>query len=89
MVKRLCAGIEQAYNQGIIDWKKPVSCHLYPVRVRKILRNLPLLIMTNGIFVIRACSLGQELEVPVYKFVKEALVRRFGEDWYAELRDSS
>jgi hypothetical protein len=40
--------------------------------------------MTSGIFVIRLL-LGQELEVPVYKFVKEALVRRFGEDWYLEL----
>jgi hypothetical protein len=37
--------------------------------------------MTSGIFVIQL-FLGQELEVPVYKFVKEALVRRFGEDWY-------
>jgi hypothetical protein len=42
------------------------------------------LIMTNGIFVIQPVQ-GQELEVPVYKFVKEALVRKFGEDWYAEL----
>ena len=32
-----------------------------------------------------ACSLGKELQVPVYKFVKEALIRKFGEDWYAEL----
>jgi hypothetical protein len=40
--------------------------------------------MINGIYVI-PCSLGQELEVPVYKFVKEALIRRFGEDWYLEL----
>jgi hypothetical protein len=32
-----------------------------------------------------ACSLGKELEIPVYKFVKEALIRRFGEDWYLEL----
>jgi hypothetical protein len=32
-----------------------------------------------------ACTLGKELQVPVYKFVKEALIRKFGEDWYAEL----
>jgi hypothetical protein len=44
--------------------------------------NLLLSIMTSGIFD-PACSLGQELEVPVYKFVKEALVRRFGEDWWS------
>jgi hypothetical protein len=41
--------------------------------------------MINGIHVDPACSLGPELEVPVYKFVKEALIRRFGEDWYLEL----
>jgi hypothetical protein len=56
MENRSC-GIEQAYNQGIINWKTSFvssTCRLYnPV-----------------------CSLGQELEVPVYKFVKEALIRR-------------
>jgi hypothetical protein len=82
MEKRHC-GIEQAYNQGAIDWKNlfPV---IYILFALKISLNLLLSIMTSGIFD-PACSLGQELEVPVYKFVKEALVRRFGEDWYLEL----
>jgi len=79
----LCA-IEEAYNSGEIKWKKPVSCHLYPVRI-----------MDYGEFAAvnyhtwpicdDACTLGKELGVPVYKFVKEALIRKFGEDWYAEL----
>jgi hypothetical protein len=63
--------------------EKPVSCHLYPIE-KKITRSSLLLIMING-HCDPACSLGQELEVPVYKFVKEALIRRFGEDWYLEL----
>jgi len=79
----LCS-IEQAYNQGIIDWKKPVSCHLYPIRVKDFTEfaavNYDRWDICNP-----ACSLGKELEVPVYKFVKEALIRKFGEDWYAEL----
>ena len=79
----LCV-IEQAYNQGIIEWKKPVSCHLYPIRVKDFTEfaavNYDRWDICNP-----ACSLGKELEVPVYKFVKEALIRRFGEDWYAEL----
>lgn len=79
----LC-GIEQAYNQGIVSWKKPVSCHLYPVRVKDFTEfaavNYDKWDICNP-----ACALGKELEVPVYKFVKEALIRRFGEDWYAEL----
>jgi hypothetical protein len=79
----LC-GIEQAYNEGIVDWKKPVSCHLYPIRVKDFTEftavNYDRWDICND-----ACTLGKELQVPVYKFVKEALVRRFGEDWYLEL----
>lgn len=79
----LCA-IEEAYNQGEISWKKPVSCHLYPVRVREYTEF-------SGVNYEKwdicddACALGKELQVPIYKFVKEALIRKFGTDWYAEL----
>ena len=79
----LC-GIEQAYNEGIVSWKKPVSCHLYPIRVKDFSEftavNYDKWDICND-----ACTLGKELQVPVYKFVKEALVRKFGEDWYLEL----
>ena len=79
----LCA-IEEAYNQGIIDWKKPVSCHLYPIRVRDY-SEFSAVNYHKWEICDDACSLGKELQVPVYKFVKQALVRKFGEDWYAEL----
>ena len=79
----LC-GIEQAYNQGVIDWKKPVSCHLYPIRVKDF-TEFAAVNYDKWEICDDACSLGKELEVPVYKFVKEALIRRFGEDWYFEL----
>ena len=79
----LC-GIEQAYNQGIISWKKPVSCHLYPVRVDDY-SEFSAVNYHNWYICDDACSLGKELQVPVYKFVKAALIRKFGEDWYAEL----
>lgn len=79
----LCA-IEEAYNQGEISWKKPVSCHLYPVRVREYTEfygvNYDKWSICDD-----ACVLGKELQVPIYKFVKQALIRKFGEDWYAEL----
>ncbi|HFS67976.1 MAG TPA: DUF3109 family protein [Flavobacteriia bacterium] len=79
----LCA-IEEAYNQGDIKWKKPVSCHLYPVRVREYTEfygvNYDKWSICDD-----ACVLGKELQVPIYKFVKQALVRKFGEDWYQEL----
>ena len=79
----LC-GIEQAYNEGIVDWKKPVSCHLYPIRVKEY-SDFAAVNYHKWHICSDACSLGKELQVPVYKFVKEALVRKFGEQWYEEL----
>jgi len=79
----LCA-IEQAYNQGVIDWKKPVSCHLYPIRVKDF-TEFSAVNYDKWEICDDACSLGKELEVPVYKFVKEALIGSFGIDWYSEL----
>ena len=79
----LC-GIEEAYNQGEIEWKKPVSCHHNPIIVKNYSEF-------SGVNYEKweicddACALGKELQVPVYKFVKEALIRKFGEDWYTEL----
>lgn len=79
----LC-GIEQAYNEGIVSWKKPVSCHLYPIRVKDF-SEFTAVNYDKWDICKDACTLGKELQVPVYKFVKEALVRKFGEDWYLEL----
>lgn len=81
-----CA-IEQAYNDGKINWKKPISCHLFPVIVKESKRN-------ENIFVNyepredsckAACTLGKKLKVPVYIFLKEALIRRFGPEFYEAL----
>lgn len=79
----LCA-IEEAYNQGLITWKKPVSCHLYPVRVNDY-SDFAAVNYHKWEICDEACSLGKELQVPVYKFVKQALVRKFGQHWYDEL----
>ncbi len=79
----LCA-IEEAYNQGEVDWKKPISCHLYPIRVQEY-SEFAAVNYHKWQICDDACTLGKELQVPIYKFVKQALVRKFGEDWYAEL----
>lgn len=79
----LCA-IEQAYNDGKIDWKKPISCHLYPIRLQEY-TSFTAVNYNRWKICDDACSLGKELQVPVYKFVKEALIRKFGEQWYKEL----
>ena len=77
-------GIEEAYNQGLIEWKKPVSCHLYPIRIMNY-SEFSAVNYHQWPICDDACSLGKELQLPVYKFVKEALIRKFGEDWYVEL----
>lgn len=82
--KTALCGIEQAYNQGLIDWKKPVSCHLYPVRVKEY-SDFAAVNYHKWHICSDACTLGKELGVPVYKFVKEALIRKFGQQWYDEL----
>ncbi len=79
----LC-GIEEVYNQGEITFKKPVSCHLYPIRVQDY-SEFAAVNYHKWSICDDACSLGKELQIPIYKFVKEALIRKFGEDWYAEL----
>ncbi|MDG1378465.1 MAG: DUF3109 family protein [Flavobacteriaceae bacterium] len=81
--KAMCA-IEEAYNQGDVSWKKPVSCHLYPVRVKDY-SEFSAVNYHHWHICDAACTLGEELKVPVFKFVKEALIRKFGSDWYDEL----
>ena len=82
--KTALCGIEQAYNQGEVSWKKPVSCHLYPIRVKDF-TEFAAVNYDRWDICDDACTLGKELQVPIYIFVKEALIRKFGEDWYSEL----
>ena len=77
-------GIEEAYNKGEIDWKKPISCHLYPVRLTTY-SEFTAVNYHKWPICDDACTLGKELQIPVYKFVKDALIRKFGTDWYTEL----
>lgn len=78
-----CA-IEQAYLDGKTTFKKPISCHLYPIRVKQFNE---LKALTYDVWPIcePACSCGEKLDVPVYRFLKEPLVRAFGEEFFQEL----
>lgn len=78
-----CA-IEQAFLAGKVDWKKPISCHLYPIRVSKLTNNIALNYEEWKICK-PACACGEQLDVPVYKFLKEPLIRAFGEDFFSDL----
>jgi hypothetical protein len=80
-------GIEQAYRDGKIEFKKPISCHLYPVIVNKGKKGAfdrvnyePRETLCNP-----ACVQGKKLKVPVYQFLKDPIVRQFGEEFYKAL----
>ena len=81
-------GIEQAYNDGKLDWKKPVSCHLFPILVRKSKRDPDVEYVNyqpREDLCKCGCNLGKKLKVPVYEFLKEALIRKYGEEFYNAL----
>ncbi len=79
-------GIEQAWQAGQTDFKKPVSCHLYPVRVVKNEdAGFEALNYDRWDICAAACEKGRREKMPVYRFVREALVRKYGEDFYDEL----
>lgn len=80
----LKCGIEQAYLDGKTKFRKPISCHLYPIRVIK-KKDFEAINYHKWSICSAACSLGQSLGVPVYKFLKEPLIRRYGAAWYTEL----
>ena len=80
-------GIEQAFNDGKITWLKPISCHLFPIKIKKNKSG-------NSDFVNyepredlckAACKLGKKLRVPVYIFLIDALVRKYGLEFYESL----
>ncbi len=84
----LCA-FERAYRAKKTRWPKPISCALYPIR-EKTLRNGMVALTYNRWDVCRdAVQKGDELSLPLYKFLKEPLVRRFGVDWYLSLCDAA
>jgi hypothetical protein len=80
----LKCGIEQAYNDGEIAFKKPISCHLYPIRITRY-DQYDAINYDRWSVCSPACSLGASLGVPLYQFLKEPLIRKYGEAWYAEL----
>lgn len=78
-----CA-VEQAHRAGKSDFLKPISCHLYPIRIEK-LKAYEALNYHRWDICKPACSCGNSLNVPVYKFLKTPLVRKYGADWYEAL----
>ena len=78
-----CA-IEKAHRDGKIEFKKPISCHLYPVRITKY-KDYDAVNYEKWSVCKPACKCGDKLDVPVFRFLKEPLIRKYGKGWYEQL----
>ncbi len=78
----LCA-IDRAYREGRLNIQKPLSCALYPIRLSRV-GGMTALNYHRWNVCGGACKLGKELNLPLYKFLKEPLIRAFGKEWYDE-----
>ena len=80
----LKCGIEMAQRDGKIDYPKPMSCHLYPLRVKRY-EKFEAVNYDRWHICKDACTNGMNLKVPLYKFLRQPLIRKYGEGWYNQL----
>lgn len=78
---------DKAFREGRTHWCKPISCALYPIRERKLSHGLVGLQYHRWDVCRPAVKKGRELQLPIYQFLREPLIRRFGQTWYDELCD--
>jgi hypothetical protein len=79
-------GIEKAWENGATSFRKPISCHLYPIRIHTY-DDFDAVNYHQWHICSAACELGKNLKVPVYRFASDALIRKYGPDWYVELEE--
>ena len=84
----LCA-LERAWRAGKTAFCKPISCALYPIREKKLSNGMVALNYNRWDVCHDAVKKGNELHLPVYRFLRDPLVRRFGEDFYQQLCDAA
>jgi hypothetical protein len=79
-------GIEKAWEEGKVSFRKPISCQLYPIRVSKT-RTGEILNYHEWPICKPACACGDKLDVKVYRFLKDAIVRRYGDEFFGHLEE--
>ena len=80
--------IEKAYLDGQTEFKKPISCHLFPVRIKEY-EDFQALNYEKIKICKPACECGSKLKIPLYSFLKEPLIRKYGEEWYNQLLEAA
>lgn len=78
-------GIEAAYNEGKLDWKKPISCHLFPIRITTSKQYTMVNYEPREGLCDPACALGKKVKMPVYEFLRQAIERKFGAEFFNTL----
>ncbi len=82
-------GVEAAYYEGKLDWKKPISCHLFPIITKQSNNYTMVNYEPREVLCKPGCALGQKVKLPVYQFLKEALERKFGTEFYEALHEAA
>lgn len=81
----MCA-IEKAWNEGKVSFRKPISCHLYPIRLSGY-KDFEAINYHNWHICEPARIKGKEVNLPVHRFLKEAIIRKYGESYYEEMNN--
>ena len=76
--------IEKAHNEGVINFRKPISCHLFPIRIKEY-PDFEAINYEKIKICKPACECGSKLKIPLFVFLKKPLIRKYGETWYEEL----
>lgn len=76
---------DKAHREGRTSWSKPISCALYPIREKRLGNGLVGLQYHRWNICRDAVRNGERLGIKMYRFLKEPLIRRFGQEWYEEL----
>ena len=77
-------GIEKAYNAGEVEFRKPISCHLYPIRTKQ-LSEYEAINYHKWPICEAACKCGSKLQMPIYRFCKDSIIRKYGEEFYEKM----
>lgn len=81
-------GIEHAWKEGVTDFKKPISCHLYPIRLTENkMSGFQIMQYDQWDICSEACKLGSQLNLPVFRFLKEAIIRKYDEGFYDQMEE--
>lgn len=84
---RICkCAIEKAYSEKLVNFVKPISCHLYPIRISRF-QDFEALNYHAWYVCAPARELGRKTGIPLFRFLKEPIIRKYGEAFFSEMEE--